>query len=321
VFDPVSQQGKDISWLFILVLLIGAVVFLLVLGLVIYSIIRFRQRPGQEGVEPRQVSGNTRLEIAWTAAPAALLLILFVPTVMVMNSTSPTKPPDAQPDIEIIGHQWWWEYRYPKANVVTANELHIPVGKQILAKLQSKDVQHDFWVPQLGRKMDMYPDKVNYLYFQSDKPGLFLGNCAEYCGAEHAFMLIRVYAQPQAEFDAWLQKQATAPTTGQIGTSTSYEFNGQFVGNPVDGARIFQSNTCVNCHAVNGTNAKAQVAPNLTYLGTRTTLGAGIIENNPATLARWITNAQGIKPGILMPAYQFSKQDLSNLVAYLEAQK
>jgi cytochrome c1 len=134
-------------------------------------------------------------------------------------------------------------------------------------------------------------------------------------------MLIRVFAQPQAEFDAWLKQQSTAPTVGQLGTSTSFEFNGQFVGNPVDGARIFQSNTCINCHAISGTQANAQVAPNLTYLGTRTTLGAGVIANNPATLARWIMDAQAIKPGILMPAYQFSKQDLSNLVAYLEAQK
>ncbi len=316
MFEPVSPQGRDISNLFILTLALGGLVFALVTGLVIFAIIRANRHRRTAG-EPRQVSGNTRLEIAWTIAPAVLLAVLFVPTVMVMFADEPGNPKNATPDIEIIGHQWWWEYRYPNAKVITANELHIPAGKKLLAKLMSSDVQHDFWVPRLGRKMDMYPDQINYLYVTADIPGLYNGNCAEYCGAQHAWMLIRVVAEPQADFDAWLAKQQKAPGV----PSQPPAQPGQTAGNIANGEKIFLNNTCINCHAITGTTANAEVAPNLTYLGLRGSLGSGIIQNNSANLARWILNAKAIKPGVLMPAYQFSTQDLRDLVAYLEEQK
>ncbi len=333
MFNPVSPQGKVISDLFILILVIGGLVFALVVGLTFYAVWSGRRRArNAESGEPEQVSGNLKWEIAWTVGPAVLLAALFVPTLLAMNASDPNKEQNGEPDIIVVGHQWWWEYRYPKANVVTANEMHMPAGKQVLVKLESADVQHDFWVPQLGRKMDMYPDHPNYLYLQSDVPSTYLGGCAEYCGVEHAWMLLRVIVQPQNEFDAWLSHQAQPPVIGgpvaQVAASpvavtaqTGVGTQEAAAGDPKRGAQVYLNNTCVNCHAISGTTSQAKVGPNLTYLGGRSVLGSGVVENNSANLARWILNAKSIKPGVLMPAYQLNPQDLRDLVAYLEAQK
>lgn len=329
LFDPVSPHEKDISDLFIFILILGGLVFLLVCGLLIYAIISGRRRAHQEGL-PRQVSGNTKLEFAWTAAPAILLIALFIPTVMVMNSTDPAKPANAaaNADVIIIGHQWWWEYQYPKQGVVTANELHLPVqpadgSPGLLIHLKSADVQHDFWVPALSRKIDVYPDKDNFLYFKptvltgkdpaTGKNLPLIGACAEYCGAQHAWMRINVIVQSQADFDSWIASQK-APQAKTASTDSSQ-------GDPVRGEQVFLNNTCINCHAISGTTANSPIAPNLTHLGSRATLGTGIIENTPPNLKRWITDPNAIKPGVRMPGYQLSQQDLNDLVAYLEEQK
>lgn len=320
MFNPISPHGKDISDLFIFVLALGGIVFLLVAGLLTYAIITGRRRARQEGL-PRQVAGNNKLELAWTAAPAVLLIALFIPTIMVMNSSDPAKVNTDKPDVIIIGHQWWWEYQYPNAGVVTANELHLPIitdpkSNGYLVHLKSADVQHDFWVPALGRKIDIYPDKDNFLYLKPTTLGPTLGACAEYCGAQHAWMRINVIVQTQADFDKWLAGQKvpqakTAPATAA----------GQVQGDPVRGEQVFLNNTCINCHAISGTTATSNIAPNLTHLGSRATLGTGIIVNDPPNLGRWITDPNAIKPGVHMPGYQLSQQDLNDLVAYLEEQK
>lgn len=325
MFDPISPHQKDISDLFIFILALGGIVFVLVSGLLIYAIITGRRRASQEGL-PRQVAGNTKLEFAWTAAPAVLLIALFIPTIMVMNSSDPAKPKDGKPFVVITGHQWWWEYSYPDSGVVTANELHIPVQPNndspgLLVLLKSADVQHDFWVPSLGRKIDVYPDKENQLYFKptqitpEGKP--LIGACAEYCGQQHAWMRINVIVQSQADFDAWIASQK-APQTKNTPAATT---GGTAQGNPQKGEQIFLNNTCINCHAINGTSATSPIAPNLTHLGSRKTLGTGIIENTPPNLGRWITDPSAIKPGVRMPGYQLSQQDLNDLVAYLEEPK
>lgn len=329
MFDPISPLGKNISDIFIVVLAIGGLVFLLVAGLLSYALFTGRRRSRQEGT-PRQVSGNTPLEFAWTAAPAILLIALFIPTVMAMNATDPAKPDVKNPDVIIIGHQWWWEYQYPKAGVITANELHLPVQSNadpdyhgLLIHLKSSDVQHDFWVPQLGRKVDVYPDKDNWLYFKptsvTPKDGAtgkdipLYGACAEYCGAQHAWMRINVIVQTQADFDAWLAAQKAPQSKTAAANSTQ--------GDPVRGEQVFLGNTCINCHAINGTTANSNIAPNLSHLGSRASLGTGIIENTPPNLKRWITDPNAIKPGLHMPGYSLSQQDLNDLVAYLEEQK
>lgn len=316
MFDPVSPQGKVISDLFTFILLLGGLIFLLVAGLVIYAMVKYRHKPGDQA-EPKQITGNTKLEIGWTIGPAIILVGLFIPTVLAFGAADPAKPANPQPEIVVVGHQWWWEYRYPSVGITTANELHIPVGRRVLVRFESADVQHDFWVPQLGRKIDMYPDKPNWLWLQADRPDTYLGNCSEYCGGQHAWMLLRVIAQPENEYNAWISSHSQAPPPPAAATNVSTTTAGQVSGNRERGRQIFLNNTCVNCHAIAGTTATAAVGPNLTYLGSRSVLGAGIIQNNPENLGKWIQNAQSIKPGVLMPAYRFSNEDLRDLVAYL----
>ncbi len=304
VFDTHSPQAQAISRLFQLSLGISAVIFLLVTGLVLYALFRFRARPGQ--ADPAPIFGHPRLEIAWTVTPALILVGMFGLTIVAMRATNP--PAAKETDIVITGYQWWWDVRYPQAKVVTANEVHIPVGKQVRLQLQGGDVIHDFWVPQLARKMDMVPGHTNEILLFADKPGIYLGACAEYCGTQHAWMRIQVVAQPQAEFDSWQQAQA----------------HGAVV--PVDalakqGAQRFQQLTCISCHAIGGTGANAQVGPDLTHIASRNTLGAGIIENTPDNLARWIANPHAIKQGVLMPNLQLGDADIRALVAYMEALK
>jgi cytochrome c oxidase subunit 2 len=191
---------------------------------------------------------------------------------------------------------------------VTANEIHLPVGKRMLLQLEGGDVIHDFWVPQLGRKMDMIPGHTNWLWVEPTQTGTFLGACAEYCGAEHAWMRIRVIVQPQAEFDAWLRQQTQAAVTPTGGDAAQ-------------GAMLFQQQTCASCHAVAGTGANAQVGPNLTHFGGRDTIAAGVLDNTPDNLAKWLKDPQSVKPGSHMPDLQLTNDQIRALVAYLEAQK
>ncbi len=320
VFDPISSQTKAISDLFILTLIIGLGVFLLVTGLVIFAIIKYRARPipqtlnsgeAPQDSEPVQLFGNTRLEIAWTVAPALLLGVLFVMTLATMNDADPQKNKEGPPDIEIIGHQYWWEFRYPKANVVTANEIHLPLGKSLLATTRSADVIHAFYVTQLTRQMDSEPDQVNRLFLKGDRAGIFPGACAQFCGQQHAYMLIKVIVEPEANYQNWLKDQA-APSPGVAAAAS---------GDPAAGQKVFLANTCVNCHAITGTQANAQVGPSLSHFGSRSVIGAGVVPNTAENLIKWIHNPQDIKPGVLMPSYNLSDQDLRNLVTYLEGLK
>ncbi len=337
VFDPDSPQVKAMSDLFILSLVIGLGVLMLVTGLVIWNIIRYRRRPG-DNTEPTQTAGNTRLEVMWTIGPFALATILMVLTLIYMGISDPPKTAaDQQPDIEIVGHQWWWEYRYLKdGNFTTANELHVPTGKRLYIRYLSSDVLHGWWVPQLGRQMDVSPARDNYTWIQSDTPGQYYGACAFYCGGPHAWMLIKVVSQPQAQYDAWAANQSKASQganppgaesaavpapTAPANTVTPSAQTLKAGGDPARGQKIFLGNTCINCHAINGTNAQAKVGPNLSHFGARSIIGAGVMNNTPENLAKWIYNPQVIKPGVLMPGYQLGDQDMSDLVAYLEGLK
>jgi cytochrome c oxidase subunit II len=300
-FNPSSPQAQAISDIFILVLLICAVIFVIVTGSLIYAMIRYRRRPG-EG-EPRQEYGKSKLEVIWTVLPLLIVVFLFGFTIRTMRSFYP--PQDEQPDLLVIGHQWWWEVRYPKSGVVTANEVHIPVGNKLLVRLESTDVIHDFWVPQLARKMDMVPGHSNYIWLEANTAGTYLGACSEYCGTQHAWMRIRVIAQTQAEFDAWQQIQLQIPST-------------PITGEAAQGAELFQRMTCANCHAISGTPADARVGPDLTHLASRQTLGAGVLENTSSNLAKWLANPQAVKPGILMPNMKLTDEEINLLLAYME---
>ncbi len=303
-FNPISPQALDISNLFIAILIIAGVIFALVAFLVLYPAVRYRHRPGAD--EPYQEFGRPKLEIAWTVAPAVLLAVVFGFTVTTMRAAdSPTG--DHPPDLTVIGHQWWWEMRYTTGGV-TANELHLPVGRRMLLQLDSADVIHNFWVPQLGRKLDMVPGHTNRLWVEPTQTGAFLGACAEYCGTEHAWMRLRVIVQPQAEFDAWQRQQtqtSVSPTSGDA----------------AQGAMLFQQVTCASCHAIAGTNANAQIGPDLTHFGGRDTIAAGVLDNTPENLTKWLKDPQAVKPGNHMPNLQLTDSQIRDLVAYLEAQK
>ena len=220
-----------------------------------------------------------------------------------MNASDPPAP--ATPDIVITGHQWWWEARYPKSGVITANEIHIPAGTPLSIRLESADVLHEFWVPQLTRKMATVPDHPNHIWIQSDRPGTYLGVCSEFCGTQHAWMHFLVVAETPEQFAAW-EKAQLAPA--KIPAS----------GSAAQGLALFQEHSCMNCHAIKGTAAAARVGPDLTHFASRKILGAGVVENTPANLRRWLTDPQQIKPGVKMPDYKFNQTQVTQLTDYFE---
>ena len=306
VFDPQSPLAGATVHLLKVTLAVCGGIFLLVTVLVFYCMLRYRGRAGAE--EPRQVQGHKPLEIVWTVGPFLLLIYLFVLTVYAMHASDPPSTPgnvDPPPALRVIGHQFWWEVRYPGAHVVTANEVHIPVGKPLLVQLEAADVIHDFWVPQLSRKMDMIPGHPNEMWLQAAAPGTYLGFCAEFCGAEHAGMGIRVIAENGPEFEAW-EKQQRQEAAGP-----------ESAGDAATGAKLFQDLTCASCHSLQAEPPPPLAAPSLTHLASRETLGSGVIQNTPENLGRWIRNSQAIKPGNLMPRFNLTDAQVRDLVAYL----
>lgn len=304
LFNPSSPQMEALAGLTYYTVAISAVILGIIAVAVAVIIIRFRKKPGEVG-EPHQDFGNLKLEITWTLIPVAIVAVLFLLTCSTMRAIDPPST-DRDPDIIIIGHQWWWEIIYPEAGVLTANEVHLPTGRPLLARLESVDVIHDFWVPEIGRKIDLVPGHPNYMWVVAGEPGVYIGACAEFCGTQHANMRIRVIAQTEEEFSEWLKAQARIPETPAAGIAA-------------DGAKIFQEVACMNCHTIAGTPAAARVGPSLTYLATRDTLGAGVLTNTPDNLAKWLKNPNRYKPGSLMPNMKLSDEQIKALVAYLEA--
>jgi cytochrome c oxidase subunit II len=303
VFAPSSPFAASIADLFTLTLVVCAVIGAGVTAAIAYSLIRFRARP--DGDEPPQITGNHKLEVAWTLIPIAIITWLFVLTIETMARSDPAA--DRAPDLVVVGHQWWWEARYP-SGAVTANEIHIPSGKPLLVRLESADVIHDFWVPQLARKMDAVPGHPNFFWMSANAAGSYGGACAEYCGTQHAWMRLLVVADDPPAFDAWLARQlapAAAPAAGEAAR----------------GERVFRDQACGNCHAIAGRGFDGQAAPDLTHLGARSTLGAGVTDNTPADLAAWLRDPQAIKPGAHMPDFKLSDTNVGDLSAYLGAMR
>ena len=296
--DPVSTQGRSIYQQLAVVQLLSALVLLLVLCLVAWVLLHYRGGPAD--AEPNQTSNNRILEITWTSIPIIILVGLFIYTYQTMRTVEARQPSPLV--ISVIGHQWWWEYRYPGQGFDTASELHIPVDTPVTLKITGGDVIHSFWVPQLGWKRDAIPGKTNTMYLTVTKAGTYDGICAEFCGTEHAWMRIRVIAEPIDQFNTWVKQQQQPAAQ----PATALERKGR---------QIFQNNTCVNCHV------NSPAGPSLTHFGSREWIGSGVIDNTPENLARWINGAQQIKPGALMPSFHFSQSDLNALVAYLEGQR
>ena len=308
IFDPRSTPAESIYHLSRFVLAITGLIFLVVFSLLAYVVVKFRSRTVDATSEPAQVYGSTQIELAWTIIPTLIVFVLFLATARVIHAIQDTPKPATAVEVTAIGHQFWWEFRYPALGIVTANELHVPVSDPAhptptFLKLLSADTDHSFWVPQLAGKTDLIPNRVNEMWIDPHQTGIYLGQCAQYCGTQHAKMLLRVSVDSAESFDAWAHAQK------QPANRDNQE---------VTGRHLFEATACVNCHAVGDTNATGRFGPDLTHLMSRSTIAAGAAQNTSENLRLWIQNPEAIKPGSLMPAMKLSDADLDALVRYLE---
>ncbi len=319
-------------------------VFILVEGALVYSIFKFRGRP--DDPEPSQIHGNTTIEIVWTLIPALILAAIAVPTVKGIFDTNHT-PPGAL-KIEVIGHQWWWEFRYPDAGVTTANEMYIPAGRTVEVLINSGDVVHSFWPPRFSGKRDVFPGRETRLWWKADSTGLFPGQCAEYCGIQHARMAFHIRSVTQGDFDGWIShmktlgpKQAAAPAPAKPGDSLKTASAGgnarvaqesgaqrDSAASPAQGAdyaqgeKLFMAKGCVGCHSLQAVGApKGLIGPNLANVGARSHLAAGWLPNTDENLERWIREPQTVKKGVLMPNLGVTVDEARALRTYLRAHK
>ena len=309
IFAPAGTPAHSVFSLSMLVLGITGAIFLVVGGLLFFALLRYRHRPNEKDAsqEPPQIYGSNQIELSWTVIPILIVVMLFLATARVILSTQNAPKPATALDVTVIGHQFWWEFRYPKLCIVTANELHIPVSDPkhptpTYLTMSSADTDHSFWIPRLAGKMDLIPNRVNTMWIDPETPGLYLGQCAQYCGTQHALMLLRVYADTPAEFAAWVahqqQKAVDAPSA-------------------VEGRNVFQHTACISCHTVAGTVATGTFGPDLTHLASRDTIASGSVPNTPENLRAFVDNPAHFKPGVLMPPMHLSQHDLDAVTAYL----
>ena len=379
---PHTDLGRDIDALFDILLWGGVIVFMLVAIGLLYVVFRYRHKPGDP--EPKQIHGSTVLEITWTLIPALVLAFIAVPTVRTIFATQQPPPADAL-QVEVIGHQWWWEFRYPESNVVTANELFLPTNRTVHFTLRTADVIHSFWIPQLGGKRDLITNRTNHIVLTTDSTPTMAWNgfCAEYCGSSHANMRFRVFTVPPDAFEEWLTHQASGPVTVAGGAAAqavvqadttpadttpadtsaapvpvapapglprAFDLVAEYArlphirpstplpdmpftvtaGDAARGSELFRASPCIACHVVQGVSPGI-VGPNLTHVGSRTTIGAGLYPNDFQHLTRWIKNAmalkamnypqgQGMPPmgaGLPNAMAAYDDQQIADLAAYL----
>jgi len=306
--DPRGDFAREGDHILRTTLLWATVVFVLVEGALLVAIVKFRDRPG--AAEPPQTHGNTALEIVWTMIPAFILAMIAVPTVRTIFKTAVKPGPEAL-QIEVIGHQWWWEFRYPQLGITTASELHVPVGRTVNLEMTTADVIHSFWVPQFAGKRDVFPNRYNNLWFKAEVAGNFPGQCVEFCGAEHGRMGYRIVSEDSSSFDAWAKAFNTPPR----------DFSTDSTADPLvkQGQALFTAKACSGCHSMYP--ALPLAGPNLHHIGSRTYVAAGSLKNTDENLARWIKDPQGWMPGVLMPNLGLSDDEAKALVAYLRANK
>lgn len=385
-FNHFTEFNTSIDFLWDRLLFWGTIVFVLVEVALIYTIIKFRHRDGAPA--PKQIHGHTTLEIVWTVAPALILVFIAVPTVRTIFRTQ-AEAPAGSLQVEVIGHQWWWEFHYPEYGIRTANELYLPVGRTVNLTLRTNDVLHSFWVPQMGGKRDLISNRTNYLWFTPDsslESSVWNGFCAEFCGASHANMKFRTYTVQPDEFERWAAHQqspavfgavappATAPVPGggetavevaedadaaAVPSSEPYWFPAEdlpayaiptgripaslamdesLVGDPQRGMEVYSRSSCIGCHAISGNPMSlSRIGPNLTHVGSRHTIAAGMFPNETRYLFAWIKNSRALKPGSLMlPTGKGERdpitgmviemgglddQQIADIVAYLQALK
>ncbi len=318
---PYAREEKD---LFIPVFWVATAVFVIVEGLIVFFVFKYRHREGRDRLPP-QIHGNTRVEIGWTILPALVLAVVMVPTVATIWDLARTPPSDAL-NVTVIGQQWWWKFQYTDADmqtaaeapgpITTANELVIPTGRVVYLTVTSgvggigdAEVIHSLWVPELAGKQDAIPNHENHILLQADVPGIYEGQCAEFCGLSHAIMKWHVRAVTPEDFAAWSagQKEDAITPTGGLAAS---------------GFDTFMNGSCVQCHAIQGTPAQGIGGPNLTHFASRKCFAGCLLDNsNPEDIARWLRDPPAVKPGSFMPNYHLSEDQIQALVAYLQSLK
>ncbi len=302
---PTTEFGRWIDSAYKTIAYWEAGIFAVVAIGMLVTIIRFRARPGH--VAQQDMHGHTMLELGWTILPAVILGFIAVPTVRtIFRSQAPAVASALQ--VKVVGHQWWWEFQYPTLGITTANEIHLPVGQTVNFELHSADVIHSFWFPGFGGKRDLIPGHPNKIWWTPEVTGLFRGQCAEFCGTSHANMRMRAFVDTPADFQAWVAAQQAMPDSAKITPDVAA------------GAKTFASSACVGCHAIKGVSAGV-LGPNLTHVGSRTTIAGGIMENTPENVAKWLKNPPHEKPGSLMPVLGLSDDQIRGLVAYMESLK
>lgn len=315
-----SPAAQETANLFYLIFWIAAVIFVLVEGLLVYFVFRYQRRAQDE--HPEQYHGNTRLEVTWTIIPALILVVVFAFTIRTMGTTGPTYAPAQGIKVNVVGHQWWWEIQYNDGQVLTASELHLPAGQVMNLTLTSIDVIHSFWVPRLMGKTDVMPSHENVTWLFTNELGSYDGQCAEFCGTQHANMLFRVKVDTAQEFQTWLKAQAAPPVEPAAG---SLEERGK---------QIFTDPKylCITCHSIQGTNAVGRTGPNLTHFASRGCFAGCMFQNNHDNLTRWLSSPDTMKPGNIMaqvlsklnpgdPAHPLQSSEVEALTAYLESLK
>ncbi|MDX2080808.1 MAG: cytochrome c oxidase subunit II [Terrimicrobiaceae bacterium] len=312
MFQPLSKPAEMIHESAVLVLLITAGIFAAVTGILIFVVWKFRRRgPEDDLKEPPQIYGSSHIELAWTVVPILITFVLILVTSRTIGDIQNAELPEGALRVRIVGHQWWWEVHYPDLGIVTANEIHVPVSSRDPGQrrpteifLESADVIHSFWVPQLAGKTDLVPNRKNRTWIEPYATGTFFGNCAEYCGTQHANMLLRVIVHEPAEFEKWVQVMKRPPPVPESGIAAQ-------------GRRDFYATACINCHRVDGTVAEGVFGPDLTKLMTRQTIGAGVADLTPENLRAWVRNPQDLKVGCLMPDMKLAEEQVDSITAYL----
>ena len=276
-------------------------------GSLLFSIVRFRRRSDDDGREPAQIYGSNQLELAWTIIPVLIVVVLFLASARVIHAVEDARFPPGTIEVIAVGHQFWWEFQYPHQGFVTANELHLPVSEAshptpTHITLLSADTDHSFWVPRLAGKTDLIPNRTNSMWVDPHTVGNYVGQCAQFCGRQHANMLLRVVVESRQDFDRWVAIQLQPATR---------------LDSVAEGRRVFETTACLNCHTISGTSAHGTFGPDLTHLMSRETIAAGAALNTPQNLRLWITNPEAIKPGSRMPAMHLEQEEIDAVTSYL----
>ena len=322
LLQPESPEAQAMYDLFVTVVLISLGIFIIVTGLIVIALWRGRSSTAT----PEQEFGRTKSEIYWMTGPILILIWIFVISaklVLTMNAVPKIHPTDGEAEVEltVIGHQWWWEIRYSGSPIVAANEIYIPVGKKVRVEIDSADVIHSFWVPQLARKIDAIPGHLNYIWLEANKVGVYQGRCAEYCGTQHTWMKFKVFVKSTEDYAQWKSdaeaaiKKTAAAAAAATGTDSSADPANTLAD---QGKQLFLTEGCVNCHTIAGLSTP-NIGPDLTRISQRAMLGAGVLRNSKENLAKWLSNPQTYKPGCKMPDFKFTDKQVDQLVAFLES--